>query len=421
MTDQPIDRTSHQRILEDRLWNRRYVAWASIYLVFLVFPATDLATGDRPVWELCTAAATLVLFVVLYLLLLLGAGFHTLRPRRYARRIDVGVAILIVMAIVTPLAFGGSFAGLMIYASCAFAAVNAPRVSAVAVGVLAAMSLMVLLVVHAGVGTIFVLTLLTVLGPLSTIGLSRMRELICELAATREENARLAVSEERLRFARDLHDLLGHSLSLVVLKAELAGRLVQRNAARATSEIADIESVARQALVEVREAVSGYRRSLEEELDGARRALEAAAIKVELPSPGPPLPAPVESLLAWAIREATTNILRHSHASHVVINLRSRGDSVELVVDDDGVGLSTVDGGPASTSTVDDPAAGHGLCGLAERMAAAGGDATGGPRPAGGFRVSVTVPFDAPSYAAAPRPPVRAAETNPDARPLAPR
>ncbi len=90
--------------------------------------------------------------------------------------------------------------------------------------------------------------------------------------------------------------------------------------------------MARQALVEVREAVSGYRRSLDEEFTGARSALEAAGVEVELPGPGAPLPAPVESLLGWAVREATTNVLRHSHADRVVVELGRAPDHVRLVV-----------------------------------------------------------------------------------------
>lgn len=386
---------------------RRYMAWGLVYLVFLTYPVVYLATTDLPAGSLALGSLALLTFILLYVWLILGQP--VIHPRAGLVRRErvptrVVIVLLVLLAIVLPLVFDNSFGGLMIYASCACAARLPRRTTLLAIPSLAAVTVLVLLADHSDSSTLLTISVITLMAPFGIIGIARMGGLIRELAATREENARLAVAEERLRFARDLHDLLGHSLSLIALKAELAGRLVGRDPARTAREIEDISSVARQALVEIREAVSGYRRSFSEEVAGARSALEAAEISVRLPDPGAPLPAPVESLLGWAVRESTTNILRHSRATVVQMTLRHRRDRVEFVVDDDGIGPSTVHDGPAP-----DPAgsksSGHGLRGLTERMTAAGGTCTTGPRPGGGFRLTVTVPLDAPSYASAARPP----------------
>ncbi len=150
------------------------------------------------------------------------------------------------------------------------------------------------------------------------IALMFLRRLIrtnAELRFAREENARLAVSEERLRFARDLHDLLGHSLSLIALKSELAGRLIDVDPARARSEVHDIEQVTRDALREVREAVSGYRQpALDAELNGAQAALRAAGIECTIARHVDHLPSTIEATLGWTVREGVTNVIRHSAA-----------------------------------------------------------------------------------------------------------
>jgi two-component system sensor histidine kinase DesK len=149
---------------------------------------------------------------------------------------------------------------------------------------------------------------------LDMIGLSLMSSANRELHATREELARLKVEEERLRMARDLHDLLGHTLSLITLKSKLAGRLVEREPARAVQEI---EHIARQTLREVREAVAGYRQPrLENEVDGARQLLEAAGIACSLEYTACSLPPVTDAALAWTVREGVTNVIRHSRAQH---------------------------------------------------------------------------------------------------------
>jgi two-component system, NarL family, sensor histidine kinase DesK len=191
------------------------------------------------------------------------------------------------------------------------------------------------------------------------------------LRLAQDEIERLATAAERERIARDLHDLLGHTLSVIVLKAELASRLMDRDPQRAATEVAEVERISRTALTEVRAAVQGYRgQSLARELEGARRTLAAAGIAVETEIDAVELPGPRDEVLALAVREAITNIIRHSSASSVRIELHSQRDGVRLTVADDG------NGGDAPE--------GSGLRGMRERLAAFGGslerDTTAGTR-----------------------------------------
>jgi two-component system, NarL family, sensor histidine kinase DesK len=212
----------------------------------------------------------------------------------------------------------------------------------------------------------------------------RAMMLVTELRRARADLARLAVAEERLRFARDLHDLLGHSLTTIALKSQLARRLAEPGSPVAV-EMADIESVTHQALAEVRDAVTGYRaRSLAEELDAARATLAVAGIDVRMCLDSTPLPATLDSLLGWVVREGTTNVLRHSGASTCEFRLSRNDTTVSLAVDDNGVGTH----GGAHT--------GHGLAGLAERLTNAGGHLDSGPAPGRGFHLAARLPLVGP-------------------------
>ncbi|HEY0119948.1 MAG TPA: histidine kinase [Cellulomonas sp.] len=196
------------------------------------------------------------------------------------------------------------------------------------------------------------------------------------LRAAQDEVAALAVDRERERIARDMHDILGHTLTVVAVKAELAGRLVDLDPERARDEIGQVQSLARSALADVRSMVAATREmTLVGELAGARQALDAAGIAAEVPSAADEVPDRLRPLFAWTVREGTTNVLRHAAARTVRIALSPD----ELVIEDDGRGPT---GG-----------AGHGLTGLAERARAVGAVVDAGPGPAGGYRLRVrTVP-----------------------------
>jgi two-component system, NarL family, sensor histidine kinase DesK len=198
-----------------------------------------------------------------------------------------------------------------------------------------------------------------------------------ELREARAALAERAVADERLRFARDLHDLLGHDLSLIALKAELAGKLLPERVDAAASEVGEIRDLTRSALSQVREAVDGYRRpTLGSELAGARVALEAAGIALSVEGPDAPLDPEVESVLAWAVREGTTNAIRHSGARRAEIRVRAG----LLEIADDGRGAPLARPG------------GNGLTGLRERVQSVGGTVEAGAGPGGGFRLTVRVP-----------------------------
>jgi two-component system sensor histidine kinase DesK len=211
---------------------------------------------------------------------------------------------------------------------------------------------------------------------------------VAQLRAAREELARLAVSEERLRFARDLHDLLGHSLSLITLKSELAERLLPETPQnrKAIEEVRGLQGVARGALKEVREAVSGYRRpSLDEELAGACAMLEAAGISCRARKEVGALTGDAEGILTWVVREGATNVVRHSRAKRCEIRLTRNGGRVHAEVRDDGPG--------PRQKRADNGVGGSGLAGLAERVRASGGQFEAGPLPDGGFGLRVMLPL----------------------------
>jgi two-component system sensor histidine kinase DesK len=222
--------------------------------------------------------------------------------------------------------------------------------------------------------------LAVLLGSAATYGIRLASERQTRLVVAQEEISALAVQNERARIASDLHDILGHSLTVVTVKAELAQRLLDVDLEKARKELADLESLARDALSDVRATAMGVRGiSLPGEIAAAREALAAAHVTAELPGAADDVPSRWRELFAWTIREAVTNIVRHSRASHVEVRL-SPG-SVEIL--DDGVG--TVPGGGSGD--------GQGLKGLRRRADALGAQLTVGRRDdKPGFRVRVEVP-----------------------------
>jgi two-component system sensor histidine kinase DesK len=225
----------------------------------------------------------------------------------------------------------------------------------------------------------------TMLLGLVIYGLTRLSELVIELAAMRGELARMAVTQERLRFARDLHDLLGYSLSSITLKAELAYRLVPNQPERAKRELTEILDASRQALADVREVASSYRdMSLRAEAAAAKRMLETAEIdaNVSILLSGP-LPADLDTALATTLREGVTNILRHSKVQHCMISATQTDATIRLELANDGV-VEQDSGGEAHS--------GSGLGNLRSRLAGFGGTLTAGVGPDHRFRLVAEVP-----------------------------
>jgi two-component system sensor histidine kinase DesK len=201
-------------------------------------------------------------------------------------------------------------------------------------------------------------------GSVSNTWIARQKWMNQKLAMAQEEIEQLAAVAERERIARDLHDVLGHTLSVIVLKAELAGRLMQRDPSRAAREIADVETTARTALAEVREAIGGYRaKGLAAELAIARRTLDAAGVTLTcegVVTAESNLHATEETVLSLAVREAVTNIVRHAEATKCLMRFERTSNGFHtLLVEDDGANTVTREG--------------NGLRGMRERVEALGG------------------------------------------------
>ncbi|HLU75792.1 MAG TPA: sensor histidine kinase [Nonomuraea sp.] len=347
-------------------------------LCYLAFPVVEIVlgrlTGARAVW----AGLVLAAFVVSYLATALGPPAFD-QPARWTYPL---LALTTVLGLVPPAVFGGVWLALPVFTVVLYGMILPPRAATAGIGAILAAEV----AGGAAGGTdpaVIALYALQVV----TIGLlfTRVRRtgvLARRLRDAQGEVARLAAADERLRIARDLHDLLGHSLSVIVLKAELAGRLAE-DVPEVRREIGDIESVARKALAEVREAVAGYRqRRLAEEIDGAVAVLRAAGVEARTRLPGPPLPPRADALLAWAVREGVTNVVRHAGAAHCTIDVTYEEGTATLDIVDDGHGGARRDSG-------------SGLAGLAERVRDAGGVLEAGPGPEGGFRLRVQVPAGA--------------------------
>jgi two-component system sensor histidine kinase DesK len=385
--------------------------WA-IYLVWLPFLIPPIVAQARS-----TSAPRIILTLLaaaLFAVVYIWTGWHNAHdltrfapPRaRPAWKLWLPIVILTLLSLVLTVTSPGEWGGLFIFTA---ASAGGRLPVAQALGMLGGIVLL-----GTGVGWLLHLDW-SYLGPglglTIIVGITvicTMRSILAavianrELRTAREEIARLAVAEERLRFARDLHDLLGHTLSLIALKSELARRLVRPAPERAVAEIGDVEAAARTALHEVREAVAGYHQpALPSELAAARELLAAAGIALtQTGTPPAALPGGVEAVLAWTVREGVTNVIRHSRARSCTIRLTREPDAAGVEVRDDG------DAEARRTARQAAGSAGSGLRGLAERVRALGGDCEAEPIAGGGFRLAVWVPIerDAPVAPDAPSP-----------------
>jgi two-component system sensor histidine kinase DesK len=345
------------------------------FLLFLGFPLRVFLAAGPAALHLIFVVGALVAFVAVYLRVML------LRLSR--RETVLSIVAMAVLAAPVVIDDSAEWATMFIYVSAAagfrLPSPHAERVVGAATLATAAGSLGNSYPVGDSVS--YVIYALAV-GAL-LMGYARLARLNAELRAARGEIARLAVADERLRFARDLHDLLGHSLSVIALKSELAQRLLTAGPERAAQEIHDIERVSRDALVEVRDAVSGYRRmTLAAELRGAEVALEAAGIEATISQPAASFPEEVESVLAWAVREGTTTVIRHSGAQHCEIRVHAGLNDAGVEIVDDG----------ARAPTTGEPTRGSGLAGLEERVRLRAGSLEVDRPTHGGFRLAVDVP-----------------------------
>ncbi len=375
--------------ISPRLWR----LYAYFWLVCLAFPVLALIQAHRTSLDLAIGTLGLIIFTAIYFWVMWP---HPLSDRGRtglgSRRTLTLIIALALLVLLLGIMYGSSFLWLFIGVS-AIAGIALPfRNAAIAVFALTLLTLGVSVGIHGSISSIDWLEIIPLvllvrgLG-LDMIGFVRLSDALRELHYARAELARQAVTEERLRMARDLHDLLGHTLSLITLKSELAGRLLEKDPLTASQEIHEVERVARQALREVREAVAGYRQhSLHSELDAARQILQAAGVACAIEDEVGALSSGVDTVLAWVVREGVTNVIRHSRAQHCWIRISSTGKQARVEIINDGNPLEK--GGTDQT--------GSGLSGLAERVAKRGGRMEAGPQPAGdraGFRLQVVIPI----------------------------
>ncbi|MFC0598871.1 histidine kinase [Streptomyces palmae] len=234
-----------------------------------------------------------------------------------------------------------------------------------------------------GWGQVAYTTISTALTGLVVFGLSRLTGLVAEVYRSRAELAQLAVAQERLRFARDVHDLLGYSLSTITLKCELVHRLVPDEESRAQRELTEILETSRQALADVRSVARGYRRmSLSAEVRTARSMLAAVGIRTTIRLEYGELPEGADTVLASVLREGLTNVLRHSQAEHCAIEALRTGRTVRLTVANDGVGRAST---LLRADTAGETHGGSGLGNLAVRVSQLGGRLRAGIRPEDGW------------------------------------
>jgi len=371
------------------LWRLYQHAW----LVCLFFPLVSLVSEPPAAWRLVLGLFALLFFATSYTWLMWShPASQGARARTRSRTTFVLFVFLSLQVTAFSLVYGPAWLWLFIGVS-AIAGLLLPMSSAFAVVVLfTLLPLFVTLLAHRGIAGVdwwwLIALMLLVRGlGLDMIGVARMGGAIRELHAARRELARLAVIEERERLSRDLHDLLGQTLSMITLKSELARHLIREDTTRCEQEIAEIERVARHTLREVREAVAGYRQpTLSGELEGARQLLSAAGIDVQIVPLTEALPPMVDAALAWTVREGVTNVIRHSHAQHCLI---------ELTLKNSTVGAEVLSDGSTHVHVESTTRPGLGLAGLRERVSALGGHMEAGFLTLSGkehFRLGVELP-----------------------------
>lgn len=359
-----------------RIGRRRWYAGAVFALLWQVLEIIAVWSDGR---SLRAHVVSTIALAVVYAAYLFAPELMWRRSLRGRVVVLAGVALLagLLLFVVGPLAV---WTWLLVAALSGFVA---ERLWVAGVVVLAILGAQFLVAASTGWDTavnsgILFAPVITVSVGASMLFFGRQREAEQRLGVAQDEITRLAVVEERARFSRDLHDVLGHSLTVVAMKSELAARLVDVDPARAKTEMQDVERLSREALQGLRHAVSGYREAdLDAELVSARAALEAAEIDAALPHDGDAAADDVRSLFAWVLREGVTNVVRHAAASRVRVTLTRTA----LTIEDDGTGL--LDPDAASTTP------GNGLRGLRERADAVGARLTTGTSDLGGFRLRV--------------------------------
>jgi two-component system, NarL family, sensor histidine kinase DesK len=373
----------------DRVRTRREkvlgVLWPAFFLFYLAQPVSTVLGGHYPRWQTIAVLAMAIVYALSYLVVCVRAqcSSHLIRV--------LMIVWLSLFPIGMSLILGADTLTFFTYAITPALMILPANIGA-GFGVACTVALLVATWVADGApnwGNALILMVLTA----AMFAFGGLFRTVRELRATQGKMARLAVAEERSRLARDLHDVLGHSLTTITVKAGLARRVLETSTdrERAIAEVRDVEKLARQAMTEVRATVSGYRTaSLPAELVGARAALSAAEIAADLPQAVDNVTAALQEMFAYVLREGVTNVIRHSGASRCEVRL---GDTWLEVRDN---GRSAADAVCSSRAS----GGGHGLSGLAERVEVIDGTVEAGPLPEGGFMLRVSVPASSAAKAA---------------------
>ena len=374
--------------------------FSSIWLVYLIQPISELFGRQHGVLYTAGGLAIAAAFCAVYVPIV----GNSIRWPQLAR---CGLVVIALLTIIACTVYGKDWTPMWIYVSAATGMVLAGQISRrktlLAVAAVGAAYTFFSWLGHDHPGDYLVVLLPVLLIGVAMIGFRMQVELMHELSQARETVAKMAANEERLRLARDMHDLTGQSLSMITLKSELAGKRLSRlpdspEIEPIKHELNDIAQVSRQTLHDIREAVSGYRRpTLAIELITARTALDAAGIHLDddpqLITRSGTFDTEAEAALAWCLREAVTNVVRHSGARKCSIRLVEHNDTLELQVSDDGKGFAQAAGTASTASTAGTASTGSGLRNMSERLSAVGGSLSLTPAAnRKGFYLTATVP-----------------------------
>ena len=361
-------------------WVERFGNYAALGWLFLLWPPLDAyLRGKVPGLQGAVLAVALIIYTLIY-------AWYCLAGHRLRHRVIpvATVASLTVLAVVLDHLSGEAANNNFLIALLVAGFALPKRRALIAFFLVAAIMIVEGVLLAKLTAGQFILQLVLTLPSVvlfggGAMGLRYLLASLAELRAARAEVAQHATDRERSRIARDLHDLLGHSLSLITLKGELATRLLPEGAP-GVDEVRDMVGLSREALQQVRVAVSGYRQpTLATELMAARVALRAAGMDLEVQQDVGALDRETEAVLGWVIREGCTNVIRHSGAKHCRIHLTRNPGELKIEVANDGWRVPQVP-------------AGNGLRGLEERLSALGGTLDAFALPTAGFRLVATVP-----------------------------
>ena len=338
-----------------------------LWLVYLGTFFVHFVFYDPPAWHVWLSAIGILFFLICYFRAYWTSGTHTLF---YIAAICV---IGTVLTLVNPGA--GVF---FVYASAFAAHVGQPKQSLATIAII--LAYIVLLAWLRDLPAYFYVPALTFSIMIGGVNVFQreMAKKNTQLKLSQEEVKRLATTAERERIARDLHDLIGHTFSMLTMKAQLAQKLFDHDTDKARQEIAELEQISRSALAEVREAVTGYRqKDMATELANAKTLLNSIEVDFHYHIPETPLPANIDSTLGFIVREAVTNLVKHANATRCQITLSEAARQLKLTIADNGSSKA----GPE----------GNGLKGMRERVAQLGGELSLDHTQ--GFCITVTVPL----------------------------